>query len=182
MCCMHAARWKYRTQKFAKIRHLRTIAQLCRAVSSQLRHISTITKKVETTISPPHVLTICWTSARITAEIGLPVWGTPANFNGFRVLASILQRRRSTDVNQTLHNDWPSPALVHYIYILRGSSPNRIVPDAKFTLRPSLAFSYICSVTARHLSTGRQPNFAAFSRGRHLYSAGRPSRGHRPTF
>ena len=26
----------------------------------------------------------------ITAEIGLPVWGTPANFNGFRVLAALL--------------------------------------------------------------------------------------------
>jgi len=26
----------------------------------------------------------------LTAEIGLPVWGTPANFNGFRVLAALL--------------------------------------------------------------------------------------------
>jgi len=32
------------------------------------------------------------------------------------------------------------------------------------------------SVTARHSSGGRQPNFAALNRGRHLYSAGRPSR------
>jgi len=32
----------------------------------------------------------------------------------------------------------------------------------KFTLRPSLAFSYIGSVTARHSSSGRQPNFAAW--------------------
>jgi len=24
----------------------------------------------------------------LTAEIGLPVWGTPVNFNGFHVLAS----------------------------------------------------------------------------------------------
>jgi len=34
-------------------------------------------------------------------EIGWRVWGTPANFNGFGVLASLLQRRRSTEVNQT---------------------------------------------------------------------------------
>ena len=27
----------------------------------------------------------------IAAEIGPGVWGTPANFNGFRVLASLLQ-------------------------------------------------------------------------------------------
>ena len=40
-----------------------------------------------------------------------------------------------------------------------------------------LAFLFhIGSVTARHSSSGRQPNFAAFSRGRHLYSVGRPSR------
>ena len=32
-----------------------------------------------------------------------------------------------------------------------------------------------CSVTARHLSTGRQPHFAALKRGRDLYLAGRPS-------
>jgi len=55
-------------------------------------------------------------------------------------------------------------------------SPNEILQGAKFTLRPSLAFSYIGSVTARHSSSWRQPNLAALSRERHLYSAGRPSR------
>ena len=59
----------------------------------------------------------------LAAEVGLPVWGTPANFNVFRVLASILQRRRSTEANQTLHNVWPSPGLVHYIYIFGSSCP-----------------------------------------------------------
>ena len=43
---LHAARWKYMTQKWPKIRHVGTIAQLCRAVSSQLRHVSTIGKKL----------------------------------------------------------------------------------------------------------------------------------------
>jgi len=57
----------------------------------------------------------------LPAEIGLPVCGTPANFNGFRVLASLLHRRRSTDVNQTLHDVWPSLGLVRYIYIFEGS-------------------------------------------------------------
>jgi len=50
----------------------------------------------------------------LMAEIGLPVWGTPANFNGFCVLASLLQRRRSTEANQTLHDVWPSHGLVRY--------------------------------------------------------------------
>jgi len=36
--------------------------------------------------------------------------------------------------------------------------------------------SRLGSVTARHSNSGRQPNFAALNRARHLYSAGRPSR------
>ena len=40
----------------------------------------------------------------LAAEIVSLVWGTAANLNGFRVFASLLQRRRSTKANQTLHN------------------------------------------------------------------------------
>jgi len=58
----------------------------------------------------------------LTIEIGWRVWGTPADFNGFRVLASLLHRRRSTEVNHTLHDVWPSFGLVHYIYF-RGLLP-----------------------------------------------------------
>jgi len=92
----------------------------------------------------------------LTAEIGWRVWGTPENLNGFRVLPSLLQRRHSPEANQTLHDVWPSPGLVHYIHIFRGSD-RIILPGAIFTLRPSLAFFYIGSVTARHSSSGRQP-------------------------
>jgi len=59
----------------------------------------------------------------LTAEIGWRVWGTRATFNGFRVLASLLYRRRSTEVNRTLHDVWLSSGLVHYIYIFEGSCP-----------------------------------------------------------
>jgi len=34
---------------------------------------------------------------------------------------------------------------------------------------------HLGSISARHSSIGHQPNFAALSRGHHLYSAGRPS-------
>jgi len=37
-------------------------------------------------------------------------------------------------------------------------------------------FSRLDSITARHSSSRREPNFAALDRGCHLYSAGRPSR------
>jgi len=96
------------------------------------------------------------------AEIGRVVWSTPANFNGFRVLAALLQRRRSPEANQTaryLAVSWAATLYMHFRGLL---PPDGILPGAKFTLRPSLAISYIGSVTARHCSSGRQTNFAAW--------------------
>jgi len=81
----------------------------------------------------------------LTAEIGLPVWCTPSNFNGFRVLSSLLQRRRSPEANQTLNDVWLSPGLVHYMYIFRGSCPLtefyqvQNLPDVKVLRSPILA-------------------------------------------
>jgi len=82
-------------KKSPKIRHLGTIAQLCRAVFLQIRHVSIIVKNLlNSNISyrRPHNMA---NFGLLTAEIDLRVWGTQANFNGFRVLASLLQRRRS---------------------------------------------------------------------------------------
>jgi len=44
----------------------------------------------------------------IRADIGSDVWGTPANLSGFRVLASLLQPRRSPEASQTLKKSFPS--------------------------------------------------------------------------
>ena len=97
----------------------------------------------------------------LVAEISLPVWRIPANFNGFRVLASLLHQRRSTEVNQTLHNVSPSPGLVHYVYIFGGSCPiAEILSGAKFTLRPSLAF---CPILAALLHGTRVMGAAKLS-------------------
>jgi len=100
----------------------------------------------------------------LVAEIGSVVWSTPANFNGFRILPSLLQQCRSPKAYQTarcLAVSWVGTVYIHF----RGLLPSdRILPGAKFTLRPSLAFSYIGSVTARHSSSRRQPNFVAWYR------------------
>ena len=50
--------------------------------------------------------------------------------------------------------------------------------DQKYPFAPCKfqRVSRLGSVTARHSSIGLQPNFAALNIGRHLYSAGRPSR------
>jgi len=39
----------------------------------------------------------------VTAEMGSGVWGTPANFNGFRVLAALLHCTLVVGVSPTLH-------------------------------------------------------------------------------
>ena len=126
----------------------------------------------------------------LTAKIDWRVWGTPANFNGFRVLASLLKRRRSPEANQTLHDVWKSPGLVHYTYIFWGSCPLTEFCQVQNS-RPSLVFSYIGSVTARHSSSRHQPNFAAWCKewnyGAFEESAtsirlGGHHVGHRPTF
>ena len=70
----------------------------------------------------PHNMANC---GPLTAEIYWRVSGTSANLNGFRVLASLLQRRRSPQANLSLHDVWPSPGLVHYIYIFRTVAPWR---------------------------------------------------------
>jgi len=56
----------------------------------------------------------------------------------------------SCDVHSTL--------CIHFRGLFAALAPNGILPGAKFTLRPSLAFSYIGRVTAWHSSSGRQPS------------------------
>ena len=89
MCCTRLAENTGR-KKSRKIRHLGIITHLCRAMTSQLRHISTIWKMFKNNISStyPHNMV---NLNLPTAEIGSLVWGTPANFNRFRVLASLLR-------------------------------------------------------------------------------------------
>ena len=100
-----------------------TIAELCRATSLQLRHVSTIRKKLVKQQYLLHVSLQYGELGPLTAEIGLAVCSIPANFNEFHDLASLLHWRRSVEVNQTLHDLWPSPGLLHYIYIFGGSCP-----------------------------------------------------------
>jgi len=85
-CCMRLTENTGR-KKSPKIRHLSTIAELCRAISTQLRHLSTIGKKLVKQQYLPHMFLQYGELGPLAAYIGSLVWGTPANFNGFRVLA-----------------------------------------------------------------------------------------------
>ena len=88
MCCMRLAA-NAGPKKVAKNRHLSTIAQLCRAISSQLRHVSTIGRKLVKQQYISHNYNKV-NFGPLAAEIFSLVWGTPPNFNGFGVLAALL--------------------------------------------------------------------------------------------
>jgi len=99
MCCTALAANTGRKND-AKNRHLHTIAQLCRAISSQRRHVSTIGQKhVKQQFSPTCPYNTVNFGPR-AAEIISLVWGTPANFNGFRVLAALLHHNQTAALNR----------------------------------------------------------------------------------
>jgi len=183
MCCTRLAENTARKND-AKDRHLDTNPQLCPAISSQLRHVSTIGKNVK----QQYLLHMSsqYGELRPTSgwqrfvSLGHPSYFQRLSHLGFVTAATLLNgsqpnfaRCLAISCAGTLHK--------HF----RGLLPRYgILPCAKFTFHPpGLALSYFGSVTARHLSSGREPNFAALSSGhRHLYSAGRSSRWHWPTF
>jgi len=99
---LKVARGKYRMQEFVKNRQLGTIAQLCRAISSQLRHISTIGKKIVKHQYLPTCLLNMVNFGTLAAEIDPVVWVIPTNFNGFRVLPALLHGTRVLGVSHTL--------------------------------------------------------------------------------
>jgi len=125
----------------------------------------------------------------LTAEIGLPVWGTPANFNRFRVLASLLQRCRSPEANQTLHDLWPSPGLIHYIHFWG------LLPLTEFcyvqnslcvqVLRSPILAALLHGTPAAgvsHAAWYQEWNYGTFAEGATYIWLGGHHVGHRPTF
>jgi len=120
MCCTRLTE-NTRRKNDAKNRHLGTIPQLSGCIFA-IRHLSTIGKKQQQYLL--HMSSQYGELGPLAAEIDWRVvWGTPANFNGFRVLASLLQRHRSTEANQTLLDVWPSPGLVDCLYIFGSCCP-----------------------------------------------------------
>ena len=100
MCCTWLA-GNAGPKKSPKIRQLGTIAQLCRAISSQLRHYRQSEKWLNSDISstcPDNMVNF----GPLTAEICWRVWDTAANFNVFRVLAALLHGTLIVGVSQTL--------------------------------------------------------------------------------
>ena len=114
---LHAAHWKYRMQKWCK---KSPSAHHCTNLSDYIFATKARTDNLKNLLSSNIFHTCPYNMVNfgpLAAEIVSLVWGTPANFNGFRVFAVLLLRQT-----------------------------------------------------------------AALNRQHHLYSAGRPSRWHWPTF
>jgi len=160
MCCTRLAE-NTGCKKSPEICHLGTIALLCRAVSSQLRHVSTIGKKL---VKLQYLL---HTSSPLVNLVHWPLTfgrlGHPSNFQQILHLGFVTAVTSLTGGKPNfawcLAVSWASTPYIHFWGLL---PPDGSLPGAKFTLHPSLAFSYIGSVTARHTSSGHQPNFAAW--------------------
>jgi len=150
---LHAARWKYKKnlQKFVIWAPLHNVVGLYLHNYGMYQQSEKVLN-INISSRCPHTMV---NFGPLTAEIGLPVWGTPSNFNRFRFLASLLQRRRSPEANQTLHDIWSFPGQVHYIYFFWGGfCPWRNFATCKIHFASSLAFSYIGSITAWHSGSG----------------------------
>jgi len=101
LCCTRLA-GNARPKKSPKIRNLGTVAQLCPAISSQLRYVSTIGKYILLNSNVSSTSHNIVNFGPLAAEICWRVWGTPAHFNGFRVLAALLHCTLVMGVSQTL--------------------------------------------------------------------------------
>ena len=71
-------------------------------LSSQLRHVTTIGKKLVKQRNLPTCPHNMGNFGPLATEIGSVVWETPANFNGFRVFAASLHDTVVVGVSQTL--------------------------------------------------------------------------------
>jgi len=108
-----------------KNRHLGTIAQICRAVSSQLRHVSTIGKKnlldINTSSTCLHNMV---NFGLLTADICWRVLGIPANFNVFRVLAALLHGTPVVSVSKLCGVEQRAPPIFGRAAITLGIVPH----------------------------------------------------------
>jgi len=139
--------------------HLCTIAQLCPAISLQLRHVSTIRKKH---VKHQYLLHMSLQYGELQPTNGWDRFGGlghPRKFQQVSRLGVITAPTSLTgdqpNFARCLAISWAGTLYIHFRGLLL---PDGIFIGKKFTFHPSLAFSYIGSITAWHSSSGHQPN------------------------
>jgi len=100
---LHAARWKHRMQKSRQKspsgHHRTTLSGYIFATKARInnRKKNLLSSNMSSTCSHNMV-----NFGLLAAEISWPVWDTPPNFNGLRVLAALLHSSKVVSISQTL--------------------------------------------------------------------------------
>ena len=190
---LHTARWKYRTQKIAKkspSAHHRTILLGC--IFATKACIDNRKKILWSSNISSTCLHNMANFGLLAAEICWRVWCTHQISTGFASwlrYCSDVAHRRPTKLCTTFGRLWASTLYIH----CRGSCPLTEFCQVQNSLCVQVLRSrnYIGSVTVRHSSNGRQPNFASwckewnygtFADGVTYIRLGGHHVGHRPTF
>jgi len=162
---LHAARWKYRMQTIAKNlpsgHHRTTLTGYIFATKARIDNRKKIVKQ-------QYLLHL---SSQYGERRPTNGWdrftslGHPSKFQqvshiGFVTAATSLTGDQR-NFARCLAISLAGTRCIHF----RGFLPRHLIlPGAKFTLRRKLALSYFDRVTAQHSSSGRQPNFVAWSK------------------
>jgi len=97
---MHAARWKYRTQKIAKkspsAHNHTSLSCYIFATDARIDNRKNLLSSNISSTCPHNMVNY----SPLASEIDPVVWGTPANFNWFRVLAALLHSSQVSCVSQ----------------------------------------------------------------------------------
>jgi len=187
MCCARLAGNRGRKND-AKNRHLHTIGLYLRNYEACIDNQKNIVKQ-------QYLLHMSRQKGELRPNNGWDRFGSlghPSKFERVSRLAFVTAATSLTggepNFARRLAVSWAGTLYIHFRRLLLF---DRIFPGVKFTLRPSRAFAYIGSVTARHSSGRRQPNFAAwykgwnygtFAEGATYIRQGGHHVGHRPTF
>jgi len=173
MCCTRLAENTGRKND-SKNRRLLTIAQLCRAISSQLRHVSTIGKKLVKQQYLLHMFSQ-YGGWDLLASLGHPNKFQQVSRLGFVTAATPLTGGQP-NFARCLAVSW-----LHYIYIFEGSchlTEFCPVQNSSYVqvLCSRILAALIHGIPAKLCGVLQGMELPNFRRGRHLYSSGRPSR------
>jgi len=97
---LHTARWKYRTEKSPSPYHHKFVGLYLRKWGTHRQSEKNLLNSNTSSTCPNNIVNF----GPLMAENGSGVWGTPANFNGFRVLGALLHGTLVVGVSQTLRH------------------------------------------------------------------------------
>jgi len=133
----------------AKYRHFGTITQICWAISSQLRHLSTIGKKLVKQQYLPK-MSLQYGEVRHTSGWDLLAsLGHPCKFQRVSHLGSVTTRHLVVGVSQTLRR-WTGGATC----IRRGG--HHVGHWPTFLVCSVILFLFWCMLTGTHIKTGQR--------------------------